>query len=244
VANNVISLPVEDRGAVLRRSARETMSWRHQSATGAVLRSCVLPELSAASRVTPRSVRLRVELLDPESDSACRRYGAWAGLNSVADARRTLMVEVYATVLAVCLERKRSRRLHPEIRFSTFPTTHHVDISDDLLVLSPAGGGEPVCTATPRDPLYQSYVREFEAGWGQAHAAKLRLQAVEWSPLHDGDLIPRRNILNLFRELHLPTIDLADGDVDAIVERLTSHDTESDDPPGGVVSAGLPGGGW
>jgi hypothetical protein len=244
VANSVISLPVGDRGRVLRETARDTSSWRHQSVTGAVLRSCVLPVLSASSRDSRRPVTLHVDLLDPANKEACRNYRDWAGLKSVQDAQRTLTIEIYATVLAVCIERKRVRWLHPEIRFSRNFTAHQVDISDDLLVLSPADVSEPVCTAPQYDPLYASCLRNFEARWKQAHSNKLPLQVVQWSPLHDGERIPRRNILNLFRELHLPAIDFTDGDVDAIVERLNSHDTESDDSSGGVGSAGRPRGGW
>lgn len=226
-----------DHHRVLSQSAHRTSSWRHRSATGASLRCCVLPELSAASREARRSVKLHVELLDPANELACRQYRSWAGLNSVPDAQRMLEIEIYATILAVCLERKRNRRLHSEIRFSPFFTAHQVDIGDDVLVLFPAGGAEPVSTATPGDQLYQSYLRDFEAGWSQAYSTKLPLHAVDWSPLNDGDLIPRRNILNLFRELHLPAPQFADGDFDAIVERLYGHETESDDPSGGVDSA-------
>jgi len=104
-------------------------------------------------------------------------------------------------------------------------------------MLSPAGGAGPVSTATPGDQLYQSYLSEFEVGWSQALSTKLPLQAVDWSPLHDGDLIPHRNILNLFRELHLPILDFTDGDVEAIVERLDSDEADSGDPSGGVDTA-------
>lgn len=227
---DVRSLPVGDHRKVLRQSARQTGSWRHRSATGAVLRSCVLPELSTASRASRRPVKLHIELLDPTNEVACRQYCAWAGLNSAPIAQRALEIEIYTTILAVCVERKRNRRLHPEIRFSAFFAAQQVDISDDLLMLYPAGGAGPVSTAMPGDELYQSYLSKFELSWSRAFATKLPLQAVGWSPLHDGNRIPPRNILNLYHELHLPTPEFTDGDLRAIVERLEGDEAESGDP--------------
>jgi hypothetical protein len=204
--------------------------------TGVVLRSCVLPGLCASA--VRRSVRLHVELLDPANEVACRQYRDWAGMDSAPNAQRALEIEICATILAVCAARKRSPRLHPEIRFFAFFTADQVDISDDLLVLSSADSARPVSTATSHGPLYHSYLREFDVGWShQARSSRLSLRAVEWSPLYDGELIPARNILNLFRELHLPAAHFTDGDMDAIVERLDGHETESDDPSGGVDSA-------
>jgi len=237
VPSNVLSLPVGDRNKQLRTAARESANWRHRSATGAVLRSCVLPELARASRDTRRSISLRVELLDPASEAACRHYLDWAGADALPDPRRQLEIETYATVLAVCLERKRSRKLHPHIRFLTSFTAHQVDLTGDRLILSEPGHAEQAVTASTRGQLYRSYEREFEAGWDQAKPTDLKLQAVDWSPLYDGEFIPRYNILNLYRELDLHVPEFTDGDLDAIVERLDGHGTYYDGLSGGVESA-------
>ena len=235
--SDVLSLPVGDRNKQLRTAARETNSWRHRSATGALLRSCVLPELARASRDTRRSIGLRVMLLDPANEVACWRYRDWAGFDSVAEARRGLEVEVYATILAVCIERKRSRKLHPHIRFSGTFAPDQLDLADDRPILAEPGHAEQAITASLREQLYQRCEREFEAGWAKAKPTELKLQAVDWSPLYDGEFIPRYNILNLYRELDLPTPEFTDGDLAAIVERLDGHGFHSDDPSGGVDSA-------
>jgi hypothetical protein len=236
VPSDVLSLPVGDRNMELRAAARETSTWRHRSATGALLRSCVLPELAKASRDARRSISLRVELLDPANEIACRHYRDWVGFNSVPDARRLLEIEIYATILAVCLERKRNRKLHPRIRLSAIFTAHQVDLTDDRLILTEPGHAEQAVTASTREQLYRSYAREFEVGWDQAKPTDLKLQAVDWSPLYDGEFIRGYNILNLYRELDLPTPEFTGGDLEAIVERLYGHGTYSDDPPGGVDS--------
>lgn len=237
VPSNVLSPPVGDRNIELRAAARATSSWRHRSATGALLRSCVLPELTRASRDARRSISLRVELLDPASETACRHYRDWAGLDSVPEARWLLEIEIYATILAVCLERKRNRRLHPRIRLSAFFTAHQVDLTDDRLILTEPGQPERAFTVSTREQLYRSYAREFELGWDQAKPTDLKLQAVDWSPLNDGEFIRGYSILNLYRELDLPTPEFTDGDLQAIVERLYGHGTYGDDPSGGVDSA-------
>ena len=233
--SDVLSQPVADRNMELRAAARETSGWRHRSATGALLRSCVLPELARASRDGRRSINLRIELLDPSSELACREYQDWTGSPSVPDARRLLEIEIYATILAVCLERKRNRKLHPRIRFSTFFTARQLDLSDDWLILTEPGPAEQAAIrVSTREQLYRRYEREFEDGWDQAKPTDLKLQAVDWSPLYDGEFIPRYNILNLYRELDLPTPEFTDGDLYAIVERLNGDGAYGDDPSGGV----------
>lgn len=237
MVSSVVSSPVGDRNQELRTAARETSGWRHRSATGALLRSCVLPELARASRETRRSISLRVELLDPANELACREYREWTGSGSVPDARRLLEIEIYATILAVCLERKRNRKLHPRIRFSAYFTARQLDLSDDRLILTEAGYAEQAAMMlSTREQLYRSYEREFEDGWDHAKPTDLKLQAVDWSPLYDGEFIPRYNIINLFRELDLPTPEFTDGDLLAIVERLNGDGTYGDDPSGGVDS--------
>jgi hypothetical protein len=238
VPSEVLSQPVADRNAELRAAAGDTSGWRHRSATGALLRSCVLPELARACRDTRRSISLRVELLDPASELACREYREWTGSDSVPDARRLLEIEIYATVLAVCLERKRNRRLHPRIRFSPYFTARQLDLSDDWLIVTESGHEERAAIrVSTREQLYRRYEREFEDGWDQAKPTDLKLQAVDWAPLYDGEFIPRYNILNLYRELDLPTPEFTDGDLFAILERLNGDRTYSDDPSGGVDSA-------
>jgi len=237
VPSDVLSQPVADRNVELRAAARETSGWRHRSATGALLRSCVLPELARASRESRRSINLRVELLDPASEAACREYREWTGSGSVPDARRLLEIEIYATVLAVCVERKRNRKLHPRIRFSQYFTARQLDLSDEWLVVTESGHAEQAAIrVSTREQLYRRYEREFEDGWDQAKPTDLKLQAVDWSPLYDGEFIPRYNILNLFRELDLPPPEFTDGDLFAIVERLNGDGTYGDDPSGGVDS--------
>lgn len=233
----VVSPPVADHRGELRGAARETSRWRHRSATGAELRSCVLPELSAAALASRRTVRLQVQLLDPGDESAWRRYQDWARPGVDPDAQRQLQIEIYATVLAVCLQRKANRRLLPRIRFSAFAAARQLDLTDDQLFLTEPGRPERAVPASLREQSYERYEREFDDGWSQAKPTDLKLQAVDWSPLDDGGSIARYKILNLFRELALPTPAFTGGELDAIVERLNGHETCSDDPSGGVDSA-------
>ena len=236
--SNVLSLPAGDRCGELRKAAREkTSRWAHRSATGALWRSCVLPELSAASGAARRHVEIRVELLDPANELACRHYRSWAGFSSLPGAQRQLEIEIYATILAVCLERRKNKKLHGHIRLSSFFTAHQVDLTDNRLILTEPGHAEQAITADQREQLYQRYEREFDAGWDQARPRELKLRAVEWSSLRDGVSIPGYRILNLCRELDLPTPAFSDDDLRAIVERLDGHEEYSDDPSGGVDSA-------
>ena len=236
--NNILSLQAGDRYSALQIAVREkTTRWRHRSATGALWRSYVLPQLSAAAGAARRHVEVRVELLDPANEVACRRYRDWAGFNSVLGAQRLLEIEIYATVLAVCQERKANKKLHARICFSSSFPAYQIDLTDNRLVLTGPGHAEQAVTAFQREQLYRSYEREFDVGWDQARPTELKLQAVEWSPLRDGESIPGYRILNLCRELDLPTPAFTDGDLRAIVERLESHENYSDDPSGGVDSA-------
>lgn len=236
--SNVLSLSAGDRCGELRKAACErTTRWRHRSATGALWRSCVLPELSAAAGTAGRHVQVKVELLDPANEVACRHYRDWAGFNSVLDAQRLLEIEIFATILAVCQERKANKKLHAHIRFSPSFPAHQIDLTDNRLVLTGPGHAEQAVTAFQREQLYRSYEREFDVGWDQARPTELKLRAVEWSPLRDGESIPGYRILNLCRELDLPTPAFTDDDLRAIVERLESHEKYSDDPSGGVDSA-------
>lgn len=224
-----------ERCKVLRETARTTTRWRHKSATGSKLRGCVLPELSAAAR-EGRYVTLQVELLDPRNEVACSHYRDWARLNlSWSNARRQLEIEIHATILALCLERKANSRLRPDIRFSAFFAAHQFDISDDLVVLTPADQPGRSERAGSDHQLYGSYAREFDAGWAQA--GRLRLQAVRWSPLDTRGALSVHHVRNLFKELNLPARSFTDEELRSIVERLDIDDDEGDDPRRGVDSA-------
>jgi hypothetical protein len=224
-----------ERCKVLRETARATMRWRHKSATGSKLRACVLPELSAGSRHHDR-VTLQVELLDPGNEVACGHYREWARFNlSWSSARRQPELEIHATILALCLERKANSRLRPELRFSTFFSARQLDIGDDLVVLSSAETPDRSRAAAAHDPFYGSYVREFDSGWAQA--AKLSLSPVRWSPLDTRGPLSIHHVRNLFKELNLPGRTYTDEELRSIVERLDIDDDEGDDPRRGVDSA-------
>lgn len=228
------SLPAGDDCRQLRKAARETSSWRHRSATGALLRSCVLPELSAASRALRRPITLQVELLNAANDAACREYGAHIGVPGVEAARRRLQIETYATIIAVCLERKDNRRLHAHIRLSALFSAQQVDLTDDRLLLTPAGHAEQAAMMRFREQYFHSYERELGDAWERARRTDLKLQAVDWSPLFDGERIRGYHIVNLLRELHLPVPEFTDAELQGIVERLDGHESHGGDLPRGV----------
>lgn len=225
----------DERRVVLRESARTTTLWRHKSATGTRLRAVVLDELSAATRAG-RHVNLQVELLDPGNELACGHYRDWARHNLPwSDPRRQPELEVHATVLALCLERKTNNRLRPDVRFCAFFDADQLDLSDGLVMLTRAQDPGRTETASLDDPLYHGYVRAFDAGWIQA--ARLRLQAVRWSPLDTSGPPAVHHVRNLFKELDLPGRDFTDEELRSIVERLDIDDGEGDDPRRGVDSA-------
>jgi hypothetical protein len=235
VSNYNRTLDTRERCTVLRETARTTTRWRHKSATGAKLRTCVLPELSAGSRHHGH-VSLQVELLDPRNEVACSHYREWARLNlSWSNPRRDLEIEIHATILALCLERKANSRLRPDIRFSAFFAAHQLDISEQLVVLTPADDPGRSRAAGLDDPIYGSYVREFDAGWAQA--SRLRLSPVRWSPLDTRGTLSVDHVRNLFKELDLPGRAFTDEELRSIVERLDIDDDQGDDPRRGVDSA-------
>lgn len=223
-----------ERCKVLRETARTTTRWRHKSATGSKLRACVLPELSVGSR-HHAPVTLQVELLDPRNEVACGHYREWARLNlSWTNARRAPELEVHATVLAVCLERKANSRVRPDVRFSAFFSAQQLDLSEELVVLTAAEDPGRSRVAGADERLYGSYSREFDAGWAQAR--RLRLSPVRWSPLEDRGELSIHRVRNLFKELDLPGRGYTDEELRSIVERLDVDD-EGDDPRRGVDSA-------
>jgi hypothetical protein len=234
VQNQYRSLPSGDDCRQLRKAARETSSWWHRSATGALLRTCVLPELSAASRALRRPITLQVELLNAANDAACREYGAYVGVDGVDAARRQLQIETYATILAVCLARKENRRLHAHIRLSPLFSAQQVDLTDNRLILTPAGHAEQAAMVRFREQFFHSYERELGEAWERAKRTELKLQVVDWSPLFDGERIRGYHIVNLLKELHLPVPEFTDADLTGIVERLDGHEAHGGDLSRGV----------
>lgn len=223
-----------ERCKVLRETARTTTRWRHKSATGSTLRRCALPELSIASRIHG-PVNLEVELLGPNDEALCRHYRAWAGDEpSPISPRRRLEIEIHATILALCLERKANSRLRLDIRFSASFAAHQLDLSDELAMLTPVAQPQ-VARATPASGhLYAGYVREFEAGWVQAR--RLRLAPVRWSPLETRGEPTTYQVRGLFRELDLPGRTFTDEELRFLLERLGPND-QSGRPQPGAASA-------
>jgi hypothetical protein len=147
-----------------------------------------------------------------------------------------LQIETYATIIAVCLERKENRRLHAHIRLSALFSAQQVDLTDDRLILTPAGHAEQAAMVRFREQFFHSYERELGEAWERAKRTDIKLQAVEWSSLCDGERIRGYHITNLLKELHLPVPEFTDGDLIAIVERLDGHEAHGGDLSRGVDS--------
>jgi hypothetical protein len=125
----------------LAEARRDTDRWLFKGGTGTYMRAVTLPECVANARRAKRALLVRIEIIDPTNDEACRRYGEFRrSLPDQPDGEPWTLDRVrkesFATILAGLWWRRQYHLLDVEIGLSAVMTTLRWDQSASRLIIT------------------------------------------------------------------------------------------------------------
>jgi hypothetical protein len=162
---------------------RNTDRWIFKGGTGGSLRTRTLPRCVEIARQEGRPLRVQLEVVDPTDDALCDAYARLRATPAAGEAARDgdwtrERVEVYATILAVCLHRQKfGNFLTVEIGFSRVVSTFRWDLSRSCAILTQEGSPTASLIFDNDRPHYRSLDRELVASFNQAR--KLHLDTID-----------------------------------------------------------------
>jgi hypothetical protein len=164
---------------------RNTDRWIFKGGTGGSLRTRTLPRCVEIARQEGRPLRVQLEVVDPTDDALCDAYARLRSTPAAGEAardgdwtRERVRTEVYATILAVCLHRRKfGNFLTVEIGFSRVVSTFRWDLSRSCAILTQEGSPTASLIFDNDRPHYRSLDRELVASFNQAR--KLHLDTID-----------------------------------------------------------------
>jgi hypothetical protein len=161
----------------------DTERWFFRGSTATYVRIAVLPYCIKRAQRMGSEFTARLEILDPTSATACNNYIQL--YRSLADDSRSpemswtvkgTMIELYATILAVCWYRQRYKSsFSAEIGLSTTASTFRWEASSHCFILTQRGPQFPAMLIRREEPFCTLLVLELNASFQQARKLKLEL---------------------------------------------------------------------
>lgn len=160
----------------LAEARRDTDRWVFRGGTGTYIRAVTLPEIIANARRERRALLVRLEIIDPMNEEACRSYvrfrKALTGETEWTFDRTRR--EALATVLAACYHRQRFDLLDIEVGLSQGMPTLRWDLSARHLVITQEGPG-PALLVESGKLMYDYFNTELRKSLEQARRVPIEL---------------------------------------------------------------------
>ncbi|WP_067825618.1 hypothetical protein [Nocardia inohanensis] len=199
---------------------RDTDQWVCKGGTGSYLRAVTLPMLLEKARREQRTLRVQIEILDPNDVPLCQADAQYrTSLQPQGAAGRPWTTErirrqCFATVLAAYWHARLSEFLTIDLAVSSGTTTFRWDLSASGVIMTQRNPTTPALFFERGKPHYQDFTRELAVSFRQARQIPLGYR---------GDLTPPaepslEQVRRLFVQLALPLpTSYTDRDVDEIV---------------------------
>ncbi|GAB2633410.1 hypothetical protein ACWDYH_32965 [Nocardia goodfellowii] len=202
---------------------RDTEKWIFKGGTGTYIRAVTLKECVRNARQAQRSLRVRLEILDPTNELLCKTYAEFRA--SVApDAirardpwtTRRVQQESFATVLAACWYKQQYSPLDIAVGFSSVMTTFRWDLATSCIIITQDNPNTPAMMFERDKPYYRDFSRELDSSFDQAK--KVPLGNARDVQLDDPPSVEQ--VRAVFDALGLPLpVSFEDRDVAEIVRR-------------------------
>ena len=166
-------------GQSLRNAAISSREWYYLGQTARYVRSRILPMFADEAKSRNEKRIVRVMLINPQNDTACKYYAEYRSVCRSADldskdwTEGRAKSEVLATVLC-CLELKsKNPNLEVGVGFLTYVSLFRIDFSQSLVLITQEDGQEPAIRYYNHSRFYDSYRREIEMAWDQCERLNL-----------------------------------------------------------------------
>lgn len=157
-----------DIAELIRDGCRAAREWSVRSRSANYFTSVTLRDLVASALTTGRSVRIKIQSIDPENAVLVESYArsmsdisARVGTWTPRRARR----EVYASVLRAALKCREAPRVELEFGFSSSMWVMSLDLSDQYALVTCQNKGEDALLFRTTSQFFRSYCDDFDASW-------------------------------------------------------------------------------
>ncbi|WP_405484809.1 hypothetical protein [Nocardia sp. NBC_00511] len=208
----------------LARARSDTDRWIFKGGTGAHTRVVTLPQCVKRANHVRRELVVRMEILDPTDLDACDQYARL--YQSLADGEeddahtwtgKGTQIESYATILAACWYKQRSRHLLDiEIGLTSAVSMFRWDLSSRFLIMTQRGPRFPAMIVEKGRPYYDSWSIELRTSF--AGSRRVPMERALLVPLgNDPSVVEVRGLFDVLG-LDLPD-QFTDADIDSIIEK-------------------------
>jgi hypothetical protein len=194
-------------GRALEEARQNTDRWFFKGGTGTYIRAVTLPTCIERARERRRTLRMRLEIIDPTNEDVCEQYARFrqSGVNRLDATGEPWTLdrtrkESFATILAACLHKQHYQFLELEIGLSARMTTFRWDLSDSRIVITQEDPGAPAMMIERGKPYYDAWSTELQASFDQA--SRVPLEQVRQSRLSAEPTV--EEVRKLFVNLSIP----------------------------------------
>ncbi|MFG2003321.1 hypothetical protein ACGFNU_29580 [Spirillospora sp. NPDC048911] len=168
----------------LAHARKDAARWFFKGSTGTYVRAVTLPECVERSRRARRSLRFRLEILDPADEGLCQRFVALHQrlATSSESAERSWTMdgtrrELYATVLAACWYQQRYELLDIDVRLSSTFSLLRYELTESCLIITQRGPEFPATIIDCGTPTYDCWESELHVSLSRPAASRCTASA-------------------------------------------------------------------
>jgi hypothetical protein len=208
----------------LAEARNEAKEWIFRGGTATFVRAVVLPECVQRARTNHRSLRVRMEILDPENVALCERYANFFrhGVEDPNEDEQTwtvkgTQVELFATIVASCWWKQHYPPLDIAVALSPTMTLFRWDMTQNRLFITERGPRFPALMISEGRFYYDYWRNELLENFNQARELEFRNAC----PLSERPTCDEVRELLSRLQLDLPD-DFTDEDVQLIIRQAVN----------------------
>lgn len=207
-------LPSKQIKGELEQAARVATHWKVKARTASYFVRYTLPLLAANS-----SASIKIELLDPESDSMLQNYMGFRSSHPGSDGWNLDKIrrEIYGSILVIALYNNRYARLDFDVRLSLSFWMLSFDCAPSAIFICGQNKGDSAISLPQHSEFYRHFDDDFDASFASARRIS---PAIENFTLEDlpRPLTPaaRNAIRQMFMDLGLSRTE--DDEIEAVVQ--------------------------
>jgi hypothetical protein len=153
---------------VIEAAARNCTRWHVRARTASYFTREILPLLRDNALRSGGSIRIKVQILDPENGEALEAYAVYRsnkpGASAAWSAAR-VRTEIYSTLLAAAVYRNEAPRLQIDVGLSPDFWVLSLDLSDDTALIAGQNKDEPALCIRKSSQLFSGWSEDFDAGF-------------------------------------------------------------------------------
>lgn len=208
----------------IRLATESAKEWRVRARTANYFFKATLPWLTSSALQTGRSVKIQVQVLDPENRKLMEAYARFrsnhAGQAALWTAAR-VQNEIYAGLLQAALCKADAPRLDIRVGFSPAFWVMSLDISEQLALLTGQNKGEPALLFKPQSSYFTGWCDDFEASFSECRIVNPTLLGTSRRDLESPTPAVLSRVKTFFHEIGLTTCPV--DDLTEILKQLAAQ---------------------